>query len=450
MGVLTTRTYDLEERLKKIEVGTGTMDDTGNVTANNDATQKSATSYVYVPQTTTVIAVTTDDKRTDYILDQRNRSIETKRYPNASTTLVTKTQYDVFNRVFYTEDPYGRREYMGYSASDGPELIRRVQFTMTDGASIIVNNSDVMNLDRSGEVNALYLITDAIKDAGGNVIKLYDGRNTTSDKPSVRYTYDSRNRRTLTEHAIDIPSVHTTSQTVYDLDDNVTEIYSPRYFDSADPERLKMITKFTYSGRNLQLTQEVAVGGDATENGTSSTAYFLDGRVKSTTNFDSQTSYVDFKDSCCGQFVGRKDPLGHGTMAGANSVGNTTHTAVVQDYDSSTHTVQNPADNLTFVETTSSFDLLRRSTARTQWLVHLGSVNPNDPPIAGLAGEPVANGLTSQTYYDSNLTDDQGFDNATGLAIQQLGGGTYNLSLAAVLAQLNTSTGISFATNKRR
>ncbi|MBX3418883.1 MAG: RHS repeat protein [Pirellulaceae bacterium] len=80
-----------------------------------------------------------------------------------------------------------------------------------------------------------------------------------------------------------------------------------------------------------------------------------------------------------------------------------------------------------------------RAVARTTWLTPLGTVDRNNPPIAGLDGVPTAQGLTSQTYYDSNLTDGVGLDNTTGLTIHKLGGGTYSLSLTDVLAQVSAA-----------
>ena len=51
--------------------------------------------------------------------------------------------------------------------------------------------------------------------------------------------------------------------------------------------------------------------------------------------------------------------------------------------------------------------------------------------------------------YDGNLTDGVGLDSTTGQTVAQLGGGTYNVSIAAVLSKLadttaNGGAGITF------
>ncbi|MFN9880545.1 MAG: hypothetical protein ACK557_18900, partial [Planctomycetota bacterium] len=68
-------------------------------------------------------------------------------------------------------------------------------------------------------------------------------------------------------------------------------------------------------------------------------------------------------------------------------------------------------------------------------MVARGSIDPENPPIAGLDGIAVTAGMTSQTFYDSNLKDGLGLDSASGIAVPKLGGGTYNLTLNPVLAQ---------------
>ena len=45
-------------------------------------------------------------------------------------------------------------------------------------------------------------------------------------------------------------------------------------------------------------------------------------------------------------------------------------------------------------------------------------------------------GLTTQTIYDRCLTDGVGLDSTGGVAIEKLGGGTYNVNITAVLAKL--------------
>ncbi|HHK41185.1 MAG TPA: hypothetical protein ENJ50_02100, partial [Planctomycetaceae bacterium] len=46
--------------------------------------------------------------------------------------------------------------------------------------------------------------------------------------------------------------------------------------------------------------------------------------------------------------------------------------------------------------------------ATTRWLVPRGAVDPENVPIAGLGGVSKSDGLTSQTFYDDDLTDNVG------------------------------------------
>ena len=107
----------------------------------------------------------------------------------------------------------------------------------------------------------------------------------------------------------------------------------------------------------------------------------------------------------------------------------------MQDFDSHTDQ-QDPIDSKTLAESTTEYDVLGRPVASTQWLIPRGSVDPQNPPIAGLGGVVKSDGLTTQTIYDRCLTDGVGLDSTGGVAIEKLGGGTYNVNITAVLAKL--------------
>ena len=111
------------------------------------------------------------------------------------------------------------------------------------------------------------------------------------------------------------------------------------------------------------------------------------------------------------------------------------HQAVVQDFDAHTNE-QDPLDNKTLAESTTLYDALGRPVASTQWLSAAGAVDPQHPPIAGLYGVAKTQGLTTQAIDDRSLNDGVGLDSPAGLSIEKLGGGTYNVHITAVLAQL--------------
>ena len=72
------------------------------------------------------------------------------------------------------------------------------------------------------------------------------------------------------------------------------------------------------------------------------------------------------------------------------------------------------------------------------------------PPIAGLGGIAGTQGLTTQTLYDANLTDNVGLETAGGISVTNPLGGTYTVSLNAAIAKLGQpiaqgGAGITFA-----
>ncbi|HBC64175.1 MAG TPA: hypothetical protein DC058_23535 [Planctomycetaceae bacterium] len=130
-----------------------------------------------------------------------------------------------------------------------------------------------------------------------------------------------------------------------------------------------------------------------------------------------------------------KNPLGHGSVINRNAGGLTVHTAGIEDVDSHT-SLLNPTDNKTLQETTTKYDALGRSVASTVWLQPLGLVDVNNPPIAGFGGVAGTQGLTTQTLYDADLTDNSGLETTTGITVTNPLGGTYTVSLAAAITKL--------------
>jgi hypothetical protein len=349
--------------------------------------------------------------------------VETHTYPHNGASLVSATVYDDRHRVFYSEDPYGRREYMGYRASDG-DLIRRVQGT--HDAFSLADNSAVLNLVRDASDNAGYIVADAIKNVAGDLDQVIDGRGY-----QTLYAYDSRGRQTQVKTAAGT-SVETISQTDYDLAGNVVETRAPRYFDSSDPEYQKVKTVSTYGGRNLLASTTEAPGTAVAA--TTSYTYYADGRAEKTHDARGNDWY-SYWHTCCASSQGQKDPAGHGSISNVDHAQRTTHTALVEDY-ASHPSPADPVNAKTLAEATTRYDALGRVSMRTQWLTPLGVVDPDDVPIAGENGVAQADGVTSRTLYDSNLADGVGLDSATGIAVSKPGGGTYNVNVQPCLSKL--------------
>jgi RHS repeat-associated protein len=224
-------------------------------------------------------------------------------------------------------------------------------------------------------------------------------------------------------------------------------VRSPRYFDSSDVNGYeKCKTVMTYDGAGRVISRTEAPG--TAEAGTETYTYDLDGRQKTRTDARGKiwtTTYA----SCCGHTVASKNPLGHGTITNQNAGGLTVHTAGVSDVDSH-NSLLNPDDATTLQETTTLYDALGRSIASTVWLQPLGLVDVAAPPIAGFNGIAGTQGLTTQTQYDVDLTDNVGLETSTGLTVTNALGGTYTVSLSAAIAKLGEpvsqgGAGITFA-----
>jgi RHS repeat-associated protein len=134
--------------------------------------------------------------------------------------------------------------------------------------------------------------------------------------------------------------------------------------------------------------------------------------------------------------------LGHGTITNANSKGQIVHTATVSDVSTHSSNYNNPIDAKTLSETTTRYDGRGRPIYQTTWLTPRGIVDTANPPIAGLNGVALADGLTTQYLYDDNLFDGVGLDNSLGLSAPKLGTGgtgTTNISLSAAISKLSSS-----------
>ena len=90
------------------------------------------------------------------------------------------------NELFFDEDPYGRRKYYGYRASDGT-LIRTITCTVPE--QTFASFTAVWNQTRNTAANAKFIIHDTIRDADRHLTQVFDGRGT-----ETRYKCDSQGR----------------------------------------------------------------------------------------------------------------------------------------------------------------------------------------------------------------------------------------------------------------
>ena len=513
-GTVTSFEYDDQGRLEKTitashkiptaDVIDETKTDLGALLAGNEITDvnvKVERTCTYLDGTGLLASCTDRGETTSYEYDYRQRRIERTVQPRSGQTLTSKTVY-IDNLVFSTEDPYGRKSFNAYRASDSA-LIRSVQATLPGPAGEPADFADVLALTRSGtpsapDVNGEYLITDSELDAAGQQFATIDPRGV------VHATeFDSRGRTVKSvEAATDAASydpadfedgivetalaaIAAKTETDYDAQSNVTEVRHPRFFDTTDTEGENTCkTVRTYTRRNLTETETVAAGADAYVAGdplkvkvTRSFTYRLDRTADTTTDFRGE-DWATLWHLCCQRAIVAIDPTAtvddSGTDKQAGGVtfysgyGDVTHTGTIVDFanftaptgeinDASYNTDLTDADTLR--ESTTRYDARHRPTHQTVWLVPAyeqggtGAINPQNPPIVGggdtidppLEVTSVKQGLTTRWLYDENLTDGVGLDSAAGVSVPNLSGtGSFNVSIADLLTEL-TADGTSFA-----
>ncbi|WP_218933568.1 RHS repeat-associated core domain-containing protein [Rubripirellula lacrimiformis] len=441
--VVSTFEYDKADRLVEETKAAAVIDDSDTEVATSDIAI--AQTMEYLNGTDSVVAVRQSGDLTEYLYDSRGRRIGT--FVNSSDGGKQATQL-VFrdNKLLSREDSSGRKTFHAYDATDG-RLIRTVtgltaEFSLADYAA-------VNSLVRDSGPNADYLISDRVYRANGTLEWSYDGRNS-----ATTTEYDSRNRAIAVIADADYDDRSTLStlptamelrtETDCDLASNVTEVRSPRYFDSGDSEGYQKAKEtWTYNGRGLTATHTEAPG--TAEAATESFAYDLLGRRIERTDFAGKVWKTHYED-CCGQVMASENPLGHGSIVRKDAVGRTIHQVSIEDYTSHVASLDDPVNAKTLREMTTKYDGRGRPVARTTWLVARGTVDATDPPIAGLGGVSATDGLTEQFLYDDDLTDDVGLDSSGGMTLLI---GSDPVSLSAALTKLadteaNGGAGVSF------
>jgi YD repeat-containing protein len=415
-GATVRYDYDAAGRLSTTTAAYSTMDQADNETLIVDPSVTVTKTCSYLPGTELVSSCTERGETVTYGYDYRHRLVSTTVQPRVGVSL-TSTRTYLNNQLFCETDPYGRRKYYGYRASDG-ELIREIQGTVP--SFTLADFNAVMNQTRDQTPNAQLLITDYQLDNVGQRVAVIDGRGNT-----LAQTFDSRGQLVQSVEASGTPLAATTGY-LYDGNGNLIEERTPRYYDSSDPQVGNCRTQMTYTGRNLVATRTEAPG--TTVAATVQHFYNLDRSSASMIDARNNTWQTLWSACCAGRKTAGLDPTSAGSSIEYDYAGNPTFVQVVQGT-----TIYNQA--------TTRYDARRRPIFRTVWLTTAPNVDPNNPPIAGQNGVPAGSGLTTQWYYDENLADAVGLSNPAGENVAGIG----TVSIQQLLAEVQ-SDGITFGT----
>ena len=274
-GSVTAYAYDSHSRpieVAEAVASTGTSTTTGTILtgytppnlSSNPALPAVAavTTWQYLPGTELPTSVTRLGNATNYAYDYRQRLISTGVPPSAGVAPLVSTSSYVNNDLFSEADPYGRKTYYAYQASDGA-LLRTVQGTLP---SFTLSYGSVTTAARPTIPNPNCLIKDYTLDAMDQVLQTTDPRGLVSTA-----AYDSRGRVT-DSYAAYGSAVQAHTQTVYNLNSTVQAVRSPRYFDATDANgQNKASETWTYTNRDLRATHTVAAGDAAYPSGAKAT-----------------------------------------------------------------------------------------------------------------------------------------------------------------------------------
>ena len=176
MNVVTIYTYDLSQRLTSTVRAAFVRNPQGQDIPTGPGIAMS-TNFEYVHGSQLVKSSTTDGAVTDFMYDYRGRIKETKTYPRSGVTLVAGTQFND-EQLYSTTDPYGRKTYRAYDATDG-RLIRTVHATVpewTPPAPIGTQtlSQALLAITRDTSPNAKYIISEIVYGASGRITDAYN------------------------------------------------------------------------------------------------------------------------------------------------------------------------------------------------------------------------------------------------------------------------------------
>ena len=280
-GYVTDFLYDPSGRLQQKTVAKYSVATSGNPTGtiftlagtyppSGAATppEASATTYSYLDGTdlpsrviansdTNTTPNVTTGQTTRYTYDYRHRVVGQTAYPIFGTPLWTERRY-INNQLFYAREPYGTRTYNNYRDFDG-RLLMSVKETLVPGTPTFSSFSDFSSFNAAGNyglINGGLLVTSYTTDSAGQVTS-------TTDPRGILHTtaYDSRGR--ATDQYDDTATLNAHTATLYNLDNTVQQVESPRYFAGTGDTNGngKSYETFLYTRRTLRASHTVDPAG---------------------------------------------------------------------------------------------------------------------------------------------------------------------------------------------
>ena len=378
-GGLLTRHIDRNRTLTRYDYDTqGRRTSTtvlGTVGAANAATVYGTTTVTYRPGTTLEATRVNDGERTVSTYDVRQRRTTIARNATATKVLTESLGYDGADRVISHTDPYQRRTFQVYHPKNN-WVVRTIRELIPGG---VPAGTALATVARPTAANPPFVIEDRTYDNAGQLLTVVDGRGITS-----RYEYDAQGRQTAMIQASAVPSGLTAlsyrMEFRYDAAGNRTHVVHPRTGQAG--ETGSFITRSTYSGRNLRLS-EIEADGRSGESATRSWTYTLTGKPATAKDFRGKTTSFTYY-PCCDRLHQVTAPGGFVTTTLYDKHGNVTG-------------VQDPNGNTT----SRSYDPRHRLTSVTN----------------------AENEVTTYTY-DDTATDGTGLSATYATTVSGLGLGT--------------------------
>ena len=342
--------------------------------------------YYYHAGRTQTRRVTMDlmsESETDH--DYRGRAVVTRRFPSKNQNRHTSTMTYVDNMLLSTSDSFNGHTittYNGYSADRF--TVRKISTRVP--TVTFADNAAVMNATRlSDQLDADFMIADAIRDQRGNLLQTIDGRGMITQN-----TYDALGRQLTTVRGQNT-ATPLTSSTAYNARGQVestTDAAGMVSFTEYD-DALNVKTRTVAHGTPLSLA--------------TSYTYDAKGRQKTMTDPASAVTTSHY-DDCCSNISASENAIGFGSINVADSGGRTVYQASVNDqFDFAAGNMLDPAESQTLGETTTRYYPHGGVHYTTRWKSALGQIDPANPPVAGLDGVPLTDGVTTQNLYFTRI-----------------------------------------------